>query len=177
VTQAQWKEVMGSNPSYSKGDDLPVERVSWNDVQVFLQKLNQQTGMNYRLPTEAEWEFAAHGGSTGSPTEYSGSNNIDDVAWYYNNSGNTSHPVGQKLPNELGLYDMSGNVYEWCADWYGSYNSTEQTDPTGPVSGSDRVLRSGGWYDIAFFCRVAGRYYDSPANSHSGIGFRVALSL
>jgi formylglycine-generating enzyme required for sulfatase activity len=131
---------MGSNPSHFKGNNLPVENVSWNDVQEFIRKLNQQTGKRYRLPTEAEWEYAARGGSQGSSTKYAGSNSIGDVAWYDGNSGNKTQPVGQKRPNELGLYDMSGNVWEWCADWYGPYSSASQTNPQGPSSGSDRVI-------------------------------------
>lgn len=145
VTQALWRAVMGSNPSYFKGDNLPVECVSWNDCQTFINRLNSYTGRNFRLPTEAEWEFAARGGNYSRHYKYSGSNYIGDVAWYDNNSGNRTHPVGTKQPNELGLYDMSGNVYEWCSDWYGSYSSYSQSDPTGPNSGSGRVERGGSW--------------------------------
>ncbi|HDP98542.1 MAG TPA: hypothetical protein ENN22_05075, partial [bacterium] len=119
VTQKQWFEIMGSNPSRFKGDNLPVERVSWNDVQEFIRKLNAKTGGNFRLPTEAEREYASRGGSRSAHFKYSGSNNVDNVAWYDNNSGRKTHPVGTKQPNELGLYDMSGNVWEWCSDWYG----------------------------------------------------------
>ena len=123
VTQALWRAVMGSNPSYFKGDNLPVESVSWNDCQTFINRLNSYTGRNFRLPTEAEWEFAARGGNYSRHYKYSGSNYIGDVAWYGDNSGNRTHPVGTKQANELGLYDMSGNVWEWCSDWYGSYSS------------------------------------------------------
>lgn len=143
VTQALWRAVMGSNPSNFKGDNLPVESVSWNDCQTFINRLNSYTGRNFRLPTEAEWEFAARGGNYSRHYKYSGSNYIGDVAWYDNNSGNRTHPVGTKQPNELGLYDMSGNVYEWCSDWDGSYSSYSQSDPTGPNSGSCRVERGG----------------------------------
>ncbi|MBQ3247459.1 MAG: SUMF1/EgtB/PvdO family nonheme iron enzyme, partial [Alistipes sp.] len=129
VTQAQWEAVMGKNPSRFKGDNLPVERVSWNDIQKFIEKLNAKTGKRYRLPTEAEWEYAARGGNQSKGYKYSGSNDIGSVAWYTDNSSSPTHPVGQKQPNELGLYDMSGNVYEWCSDWHGSYSSGSQTNP------------------------------------------------
>ncbi|MBV5313656.1 MAG: formylglycine-generating enzyme family protein [Prolixibacteraceae bacterium] len=178
VTQAQWVAIMGSNPSYFKGDNLPVEQVSWNDVQTFIQKLNQQTGMNYRLPTEGEWEFAAHPPTlTGSATEYSGRNNIGNVAWYIDNSDKKTHPVGQKMPNKLGLYDMSGNVWEWCSDWYGAYISEPQTNPTGPKTGTYRVIRGGGWYDSADHCSPANRGGDRPGGGGNVIGFRLACSL
>ena len=137
---------MGSNPSRYTGDDnLPVEQVSWKDVQEFIQKLNALTGKTYRLPTEAEWEYAARGGNQSQGYKYAGSNTVGDVAWHYGNSDHKTHPVGQKQPNELGLYDMSGNVWEWCQDWYGDYSSSAQTNPTGPSSGSYRVLRGGSW--------------------------------
>ena len=144
---------MGNNPSRNKGDDLPVENVSWNDIQDYLQRLNAKTGGNYRLPTEAELEYAARGGNKSHGYEYSGSNTLDNVAWYYDNSGSKTHSVGTKQPNELGIYDMSGNVWEWCNDWYGEnyYSSSSQNNPQGPSSGSVRsaivtpfvVLRSG----------------------------------
>ena len=136
VTQALWQEVMGSNPSRFKGDNLPVESVSWNDCQVFISKLNAMTGQHYRLPTEAEWEFAARGGNSSRGYKYSGSSTLSDVAWYGENSGNKTHLVGTKSPNELGLYDMIGNVREWCSDWYGDYNSSAQTNPAGPSQSS-----------------------------------------
>jgi formylglycine-generating enzyme required for sulfatase activity len=130
VTQAQWKAVTGNNPSKFNGcDNCPVEGVSWNDIQEFIKKLNAKTGLNYRLPTEAEWEYAARGGAQSRGYKYSGSNSVDEVAWYYGNSGNETHPAGTKKANELGIYDMSGNVYEWCNDWYGAYNSEAQTNP------------------------------------------------
>ena len=173
VTQAQWKAVMGSNPSRWKGDNLPVENVSWNDIQEFIQKLNAQTGKKFRLPTEAEWEYAARGGNQSKGYKYSGSNSIGDVAWYYDNSSSKTHPVGQKTPNELGIYDMSGNVWEWCGDWYGSYSSSSQTNPTGPSSGSFRVLRGGSWSYIAGSCRVSRRSYD-PDYRSDNYGFRLA---
>ena len=182
VTQAQWKAVMGSNPSNWKGDNLPVESVSWNDVQKFLKKLNKSTGENYRLPTEAEWEYAARGGveknGRSSQTKYAGSNNIDEVAWYDDNSGSKTHPVGQKNPNELGLYDISGNVWEWCNDWYDEdyYSSSSINNPQGANSGGARVLRGGSWYYDAWNCRVANRLSNSPALRLSDFGFRLVLS-
>lgn len=176
VTQALWRAVMGSNPSNFKGDNLPVECVSWNDCQTFINRLNSYTGRNFRLPTEAEWEFAARGGNYSRHYKYSGSNYIGDVAWYDDNSGNRTHPVGTKQPNELGLYDMSGNVYEWCSDWYGSYSSYSQSDPTGPNSGSYRVERGGGWSYYARFCRSSIRYVYAPGNSCNCLGLRLVLS-
>ena len=175
VTQAQWKAVMGNNPSSFKGDNLPVERVSWNEVQEFIKKLNQMTGKSYRLPTEAEWEYAARGGNNSRGYKYSGSNNIGSVAWYYENSGSTTHPVGSKSPNELGIYDMSGNVLEWCQDWYGDYSSSSQRNPQGPASGSYRVFRGGSWYFNARNCRVSIRNYCSPDSRDINLGFRLVL--
>ena len=162
VTQALWKAVMGSNPSHFEGDNLPVENVSWNDCQTFLRKLNAMTGKNFRLPTEAEWEFAARGGNRSRGYQYSGSNVLSDVAWYDDNSGMKTHNVGTKAPNELGIYDMSGNVREWCQDWKKSYSSSAQTNPKGPSSGSYRVFRGGSWGSKARNCRVSSRDYDSP---------------
>ena len=175
VTQALWQAVMGSNPSYFKGDNLPVEQVSWNDCQEFIRKLNQLTGKNFRLPTEAEWEYAARGGKYHSGYKYAGSNSVGDVAWYDGNSGNETHPVMTKQPNALGLYDMSGNVWEWCSDWYGSYSSESQTNPTGPSTGSNRVLRGGSWIYFARHCRVSYRSYADPAHRFNNYGFRLSL--
>lgn len=175
VTQRLWKAVMGSNPSYFKGDDLPVENVSWNDAQEFIRKLNRETGANFRLPTEAEWEFAARGGNNSKGYKYSGGDDINNVAWYDGNSGGKTHAVGQKTPNELGIYDMSGNVWEWCQDWYGSYGGGSQTDPSGPSSGSRRVLRGGSWNDSARYCRVSSRNDFNPDYGFSNYGFRLAL--
>ncbi len=178
VTQAEWKAVMGSNPSYFEGsDNLPVEQVSWNDCQTFITKLNTLTGKNFRLPTEAEWEYAARGGSKRQGYKYAGSDNLDDVAWYTINSGSTTHAVGTKQPNELGLYDMSGNVYEWCSDWFGSYSSSSQTNPTGASSGSNRVRRGGCWILNAWDCRVSYRVYNSPDSWSSLLGLRLALPV
>ena len=176
VTQALWKEVMGSNPSNWKGDNLPVETVSWDDCQTFIRKLNALTGKNFRLPTEAEWEFAARGGNNSRGYKYAGSNNIGDVAWYEDNSGSKTHVVGTKSPNELGIYDMSGNVWEWCQDWYGDYSSASQTNPTGTNSGSLRVLRGGSWRDDARYCRSSFRLNFMPDNRDGGYGLRLVLS-
>ncbi|MBO4772403.1 MAG: SUMF1/EgtB/PvdO family nonheme iron enzyme, partial [Bacteroidales bacterium] len=147
VTQGLWKAVMGNNPSnFAKGDNYPVDSVSWYDVQDFLKKLNAKTGRTFCLPTEAQWEFAARGGNKSQRFKYNGSNNIDDFAWYNGNSNSQTHAVKQKLPNELGIYDMSGNVWEWCQDWYGQYSNVAVTNPQGASSGSSRVLRGGSWY-------------------------------
>ena len=176
VTQALWEAVMGSNPSIFEGDNLPVETVSWNDCQEFISKLNSMTGRKFRLPTEAEWEYAARGGKKSRSYQYSGSSNISDVAWYDGNSGSKIHPVGTKQANELGIYDMSGNVYEWCLDWYGSYSSSSQTNPTGADSGSKRVYRGGSWYDYAWSCRLSNRYFNTPDFRIDDLGLRLALS-
>ena len=176
VTQALWRAVMGSNPSNFKGDNLPVECVSWDDCQTFINRLNSYTGRNFRLPTEAEWEFAARGGNYSRHYKYSGSNYISDVAWYDGNSGNRTHPVGTKQANELGLYDMSGNVWEWCSDWYGSYSSYSQNDPTGPNSGSSRVIRGGSWDYGAWSCRSSYRDYNAPGYRGYDLGLRLVLS-
>ena len=177
VTQAQWKAVMGSNPSKFQGDNLPVEMVSWNDVQEFIQKLNAKTGKQYRLPTEAEWEFAARGGTNSRGYKYSGSNTLGNVAWYIDNSDNKTHTVGTKSANELGIFDMSGNVWEWCNDWFGAYSSNAQTNPKGPTSGSLRVNRGGSWYYSARFARVSIRDYYFPDIRYNFFGFRLACSL
>ena len=173
VTQAQWRAIMGKNPSSFIGDNNPVERVSWNEAQEFCQKLSTLTGKKYRLPTEAEWEYAARGGNKSKGYKYSGSNTIGDVAWYTSNSGRKTHPVGQKQPNELGIYDMSGNLWEWCYDWKGSYSSSPQTNPTGPTSGSTRVFRGGSWEYTAKICRVAYRDGNFPGIRGSYLGLRV----
>ena len=176
VTQELWAAVMGSNPSYFTGNmQRPVEQVSWDDCQTFIQKLNRLTGANFRLPTEAEWEFAARGGRNSRGYQYSGSSNLGDVAWYRDNSSSTTHPVKTKSPNELGIYDMSGNVWEWCQDWYGPYSSSSQTDPTGPSSGSDRVYRGGSWISFARNCRSANRNFNSPSYWFNYLGLRLVL--
>ena len=211
VTQALWEAVMGSNPSYFKGSKLPVEQVSWNDCQTFITKLNQLTGQTFRLPTEAEWEYAARGGTSTSLYNgeeinilgYNNSPNLDPLAWYggncgqdytesagcdvshgydisewpekqYNDSKGGTHPVGLKQPNAFGLYDMLGNVSEWCQDWFGTYSSSSQTNPTGPSSGSERVFRGGSWSYDARFCRVSLRFYRAPSHADHDLGFRLA---
>ena len=176
VTQALWQAVMGSNPSNFKGDNLPVETVNWNDCQEFISKLNSLTGRKFRLPTEAEWEYAARGGKKSRGYQYSGSSNISDVAWYDENSGSKTHPVGTKQANELGIYDMTGNVWEWCSDWYGSYSSSSQTNPMGSDSGAKRVRRGGSWCYIARICRSSYRYGDAPDCRGLYLGLRLALS-
>ena len=155
VTKELWQAVTGNNPSYYSGVNLPVERVSWNDiVNVFLPMLNELTGMNFRLPTESEWEYAARGGNRSRGYKYAGSDTLDDVAWYDGSSNDMTHAVKTKSPNELGLYDMSGNVFEWCSDWFGDYSARSQSNPTGPSSGERHVLRGSGWSDVAWGCPV-----------------------
>ena len=190
VRQSEWEAVMGSNPSYFKGADLPVERVSWSDCHEFIRRLNALTGLNFKLPTEAQWEYAARGGRLSKGYKYSGSNNLGEVGWYWENSGDRvltgewkikkedrnhcrTHRVGEKQPNELGLYDMSGNVYEWCEDWYGDYSVTPQRDPSGATSGSYRVSRDGSWFDKAWHCRVSARDYYLPGIRIHFLGFRL----
>jgi formylglycine-generating enzyme required for sulfatase activity len=184
VTQQQWRDVMGTSPSYfTNCDNCPVEQVSWNDIQTFLQTLNAQTGKNYRLPTEAEWEYAARGGQN---YLYAGSDNIDAVAWYYDNSAAlaSSHPnygtnpVGQKSPNGYGLYDMSGNVWEWCQDvWHDNYSGAPTNGSAWTSGGNSayRVLRGGSWNSSAGICRSALRYYSTPDYRDNYFGFRIAL--
>lgn len=177
VTQALWQAVMGNNPSKFKGDDLPVENVSWNDCQKFILKLNELTNRRFRLPTEAEWEFAARGGNRSRHTQYSGSKNMNDVAWHGYNSGGITHPVKSKKANELGLYDMSGNVWELCQDWFGEYSRTFQKNPTGPDSGTERVIRGGGWRQTFGGCNsYSYRVSSKPDVGRDDEGFRLALS-
>jgi len=175
VTQELWNVVMGSNPSSFNGNKRPVERVSWNDCQDFIAKLNQMTGQKFRLPTEAEWEFAARGGTKSQGYKYAGSNTIGDVAWYSGNSNETTHDVGTKQANELGIYDMSGNVFEWCQDWFDDYSSNAQTSPSGPSTGSNRVRRGGSWSLNARYCRVSRRRSSTPAATSYNWGLRLAL--
>ncbi len=179
VTQALWKAVMGNNPSPSffKGADRPVVNVSWDDCQEFIRKLNEKTKWHFRLPTEAEWEFAARGGNKekNNNYKYAGSNTIGDVAWYNGNSKNETHRVAQKQPNELGLYDMSGNVWEWCQDRYGKYSNNSQTNPTGPESGDCRVGRGGSWFNNARNCRTSFRDNLTPLRRDDDLGLRLTL--
>ena len=177
VTQGLWKVVMGKNPSSSKGDDYPVEKVSWNNVQEFIAKLNELTGKKYALPTEAQWEYAARGGEKSKGYKYSGSNDLDEVAWYNSNSNNATNPVGMKAPNELGIYDMTGNVSEWCQDYYDDYSSDAQIDPVGPENGSTCVLRGGSWAEIERRCRVSFRSDKELDKRDFELGFRLVLLL
>ena len=173
VTQELWEAVMGSNPSRFKGASRPVENVTWYDCQEFISKLNELTGASFRLPTEAEWEFAARGGNSSRGYKYSGSDTLGEVAWYEGNTVVGTHTVGGKSANELGLYDMSGNVYEWCSDWYDGYSSSSRTNPKGPGNGSYRVLRGGGWRYDSRSCRVSFRGYDTPDNRLNFTGLRL----
>lgn len=175
VTQDLWKAVMGNNPSFFKGDNLPVDCVNWNNCQEFIRKLNQLTGLKFHLPTEAEWEYAARGGINSNGYKYSGSNNIDDVAWYYENGGNTTHPVGMKKPNELNIYDMTGNVLEWCLDWQDDYKAEDQLNPQGSSSGIYKIHRGGSWGYKELFCRIAKRGIEIPNYYDNYFGFRLAL--
>ena len=199
VTQKEWQEVMGNNPSSFKGDNLPVESVSWYDAVEFCNKKSRAEGLTlcytgsgkstkcnfsangYRLPTEAEWEYAARGGvktQNSASYKYSGSNNIDVVAWYWDNASKKTHSVGGKKANELGIYDMTGNVSEWCNDWYDSsyYKNSPKNNPQGASSGSPRVHRGGSWYHGARLCRVANRYGNRPDRSDCYLGFRLLRS-
>ncbi|MEL7400441.1 MAG: formylglycine-generating enzyme family protein, partial [Pseudomonadota bacterium] len=178
VTQELWEAVMGENPSHFKGATLPVEEVSWDDTQRFLEKLNALTGEKYRLPSEAEWEFAARGGRLSQGFKYAGSNDLEAVAWYDKNSNQKTHPVGELLPNELGLHDMSGNVYEWCQDhWHENYEGAPLDGSAWTTkTGVTRVYRGGGWLDHPRYCRVAFRRSAEPDIRCNFIGFRLARS-
>jgi formylglycine-generating enzyme required for sulfatase activity len=173
-----WRHRVNGTQRPSSEGNHPVLHVSWNDAVEYCKWLSNKTGKTYRLPTEAEWEYAARGGSSGRGYKYSGSNNLDEVAWYTSNSGSKTHPVGQKKANELGLYDMSGNVWEWCSDdWHGNYTGAPTNGRAWIDSprASFRVARGGGWDYDAQDCRVSGRGNDSPSNRDSGMGFRLAL--
>ena len=176
VTQALWEAVMGNNPSYSKGEELPVEQVSWEDCMLFVQKLNELTKENFRLPSEAEWEFAARGGNKSRGYKYSGSDNLKSVAWCVENKGHGTHAVAKKKPNELGLYDMSGNVYEWCNDWYDEqyYRNSPYENPVGSANGLYKVLR-GGSYRNKNKCKVNIRHYNAPYYKYGNIGLRLSI--
>jgi TonB family protein len=175
VTQDLWEAVMGSNPSGFSGSRRPVEIVSWNDCQEFISKLNRLTGKTFKLPTEAQWEFAARGGRKSQGYKYSGSNTIDNVAWHSGNSTGETHVVGTKAPNELGIHDMSGNVWEWCSDWEGPYNASMQTNPSGVSSGSNRILRGGCWSNNDGW--VTNRFSNFPDHRHISVGFRLCMDL
>ncbi len=197
VTQEEWEELMGSNPSCFKGDELPVERVSWYDAIEYCNKRSIKEGLKpcyrgnggkitcrwnangYRLPTEAEWEYAARGGKKSKDYKYSGSDDIDDVSWYYNNSGDKTHRVGENQANELGIYDMSGNVWEWCWDWYSSdyYEKSPSSKPRGPRTGEYRVLRGGSWSNFDDYCRVADRNADNPSVRFNSHGLRILRAI
>ena len=179
VTQGQWKKVMGENPShFQKGDNYPVENVSWNDVQEFIRKLNQKSGKKFRLPTEAEWEYAARSG--GKREKWAGTSSeseLENYAWFSSNSGSSTHPVGQKTPNGLGLYDMSGNVWEWCEDWYDEnyYKNSPRENPRGPDNGQYRLLRGGSWGDFPWNVRASNRGGSVPTYRDGFSGFRLVL--
>jgi len=178
LTQGQWEKIMGQNPRVnppveSNGDNLPVKQISWDDCRTFCEKL----GCGARLPTEAEWEYAARGGNKSKGFIYSGGNNLDEVGWYSSNSGTKMHAVGQKKANELGIYDMSGNVWEWCSDWHGNYPSGAVTDPTGPSSGYNQVTRGGSWYSNTWRCRSAVRSIIMMVDRWYALGFRLAMDI
>ena len=184
ITQAQWQAVMGTSvyqqqskaggsSTYGTGNDYPMYYVSWEEAKEFCRRLSQQTGKTYRLPTEAEWEYAARGGNKTQNSKYAGGFSLDYVGWYTSNSGNRTHAVGNKSANELGIYDMSGNVREWCEDWYGDYRSYDTDNPKGATSGSFRVLRGGSWNYSATLCRVSHRGNISPGYRYDFNGFRV----
>ncbi len=175
VTQELWSTLVSTNPSHFGGFSHPVDNVSWHDAQVFIDALNRETGMRFRLPTEAEWEFAARGGNKSMGSVYSGSDNFDVAGWTSANSRNTTHPVKSKDPNELGLYDMTGNVWEWCADYYGKYDASAQIDPVGPATGSEKVARGGSWFNEAGMARPTNRGSNKPLVRATRIGFRLAL--
>jgi formylglycine-generating enzyme required for sulfatase activity len=180
VTQQEWVAVMGENPANFQGMDNPVETVSWGDVQIFIQRLNQmEKHSRYRLPTEAEWEYAARAGSKGAYYFGDDESQLGWHAWYEGNSGNSTHPVGEKRPNAWGLYDILGNVIEWVSDWYGAgyYGSGPPTDPQGPTSGAVRVIRGCGWSFSASLCQSANRDAESAVHRDNSIGFRLALTI
>lgn len=177
VTQALWRAVMGCNPSYFMGNNLPVEQVSWDDCQVFIMKLNFLTGLNFRLPTEAEWEYAARGGKKSKYYKYPGSNDIGSVAWHRSNSLARTHTVAEKKPNELGLYDMSGNVLDWCSDLYGNYSYGSLTNPKDLSKGLYRVIRGGSWFSTPKDCRVSNRIFYASDHASNDLGLRLAMSI
>ncbi|OHB64074.1 MAG: hypothetical protein A2Y77_12370 [Planctomycetes bacterium RBG_13_62_9] len=173
VTQAQWMAVMGSNPSEFQGDDLPVENVTWEDATEFCRRRSGREGLEYRLPTEAEWEYACRAGSTASYSFGDGNSVLDEYGWHSGNSGGTTHPIGEKMPNLFGLYDMHGNVWEWCQDVYSKYPSAGVVNPRGPAWGDERINRGGGWSAVAAYCRSATRDRDLPTDRYNVLGLRV----
>lgn len=181
VTQALWVAVMGENPSvykyYSYSDNMPVENVSWDDCQEFLRRLSELLGAEFTLPTEAQWEYAARGGQQSNGYKYSGSNNVDDVAWIWTNCSVRLHEVATKSPNELGIYDMSGNVSEWCQDWYDEnyYNNSPLNNPQGPSEGDSRILRGGNWHNYEWYARTSHRMCLNPFNTEDDNGLRIVL--
>ena len=178
VTQGQWEKLMPNNPSaFPKGDHYPVEMISWYDAQKFITELNSRSNRRFRLPTEAEWEYAARSG--GCKEKYAGGGDVDRVAWYQDNADGSTHPVGQKAPNGLGIYDMGGNVEEWCQDFYsdGYYGNSPRNNPRGPSSGSFRVNRGGSWYNRARYVRSTYRNNDKPSYNPSYLGFRLVLPI
>jgi len=178
VTQGMWQSVMGNNPSFNKRSALfPVENVSFTEIEKFIDALNVISSHKYRLPTEAEWEFAARGGNKSKSTLFSGSSDAHSVSWNVGNSTNTSHIAGYKNANELGLFDMSGNVWEWCSDWYGEYHDSEESDPRGGVDGTDKVIRGGSYSGSIWFCRNAIRMHYAPWYKSHFIGFRLAEDI
>ncbi len=178
VTQEEWTAVMGSNPSHFKGNKRPVERVSWNDCLQFIEKLNKMTGRQFRLPTEAEWEYAARGGGKSKCTKFAGSSDADKVAWYDYNSDSETHEVGKKQANELGLFDMAGNVWEWCSDHKTAYESGSENTPaevsSGQQSSDSRVNRGGSWRSSEKLCRVSFRFDDDAMERFNTVGLRLA---
>lgn len=181
VTQELWEAVMGANPSHFEGKNLPVDYLSWNNCQAFIEMLNglcegQLGKKRFRLPTEAEWEYAARGGNKSEGYLYSGGNTLSLVGWYGDNSSEQTHPVASLRPNELGIYDMSGNVWEWCQDWYGDYSSSSQSNPQGPSNGSYHVRRGGSWDDNARNCRSSYRGNNTHGISYYHFGLRLVLS-
>lgn len=178
VTQELYAAVVGSNPSYFSGEaGLPVETVSYTDAVAFCARLSELTGRTVTLPTEAQWEYAARGGhkAPATPTLYAGGDDLDAVAWYVGNSGNKTHPVASKAANALGLYDMTGNVWEWCLDWYGDYTADAVSDPQGPSTGSYRVIRGGCWFHYARSGRLSYRDFSAPDDRLNFLGFRVVV--
>lgn len=175
VTQGLWQEVMGSNPSAIKGKDLPVTNITWHEALQFIEALNRRTGRHFRLPTDAEWVYAARGGEERNTFRYAGSNHLYEVAWAKGNAEGTTHNVMQKQPNSLGIYDMCGNVMEWCYDWYAPYPDTDEVNPTGPSAGEYKVAHGGAWRASEVFCLPSIRTYDLPAKGYDYLGFRLAM--